>query len=111
MGGGQQLNQIKHRYPDAECYGIDLSKFSLGKAKQLNNTIHWIKDNVEGTKLPSSGFDVVICSEVIEHVENPNKLVNEVMRISKPNAQIIMHPRRSKKWGIDKIKYICSAEW
>lgn len=102
-GGGQQLNQIKKRYPGAECWGIDLSEFSLSKARELNKDIRWIKADAENTELKGNDFDVVVCSEVIEHTKNPKRLIDEVLRISKDNAKIIFSiPNMSL---VDRMKY------
>lgn len=41
---------------------------------------------VEGIPLPDSSQDFVICSEVVEHLEQPEKLIAEFHRILKPGC-------------------------
>jgi ubiquinone/menaquinone biosynthesis C-methylase UbiE len=40
--------------------------------------------------VPDSSFDVVLCTEVLEHVPEPIKVVNEFARILKPGGKILL---------------------
>lgn len=42
-----------------------------------------IYGNVENLKYPDNHFDVVICSEVLEHLYNPIKAMGELKRVTK----------------------------
>jgi SAM-dependent methyltransferase len=39
--------------------------------------------------VPVDSFDLVICTEVLEHVENPRQAVEEIRRILKPNGTLL----------------------
>lgn len=39
---------------------------------------------------PAQGFDVATCFEVIEHVENPEELIEEASRILKPGGLLVL---------------------
>lgn len=123
-GAGQQINLIKKKYPDSRCCGLDLSKFSLNNAiKNYGKSIQWIQGNAEKIDGFDNFFDVVLCSEILEHVENPNKVIDEILRISKSNAQIIISiPNMSyvdnvkdflRIFGLHKLfpKSFSSDEW
>jgi len=88
-GAGQQLDLIKRKFPDAECYGFDLSEYNIGRARELNSKVKWAKGDIEDMKGFHGHFDVVICNEVIEHVRSPQKLIQTVANITKTDAQII----------------------
>jgi SAM-dependent methyltransferase len=40
--------------------------------------------------LPDAMFDAVLCTEVLEHVHNPSRVVQEIGRILKPGGQLIL---------------------
>jgi SAM-dependent methyltransferase len=56
---------------------------------------HWL--NANGLHLPFADqtFDVIICSEVLEHIPDYQAMLAEIKRVAKPNAQLaISVPRR-----------------
>ncbi|OGE80348.1 MAG: hypothetical protein A2826_02740 [Candidatus Doudnabacteria bacterium RIFCSPHIGHO2_01_FULL_43_23] len=85
----------------ANLTGIDFSDFSLELArKRLGNKAQLVKGDV--TALPEylseRKFDKIACSEVIEHVVEPKRVIEEIFKIaandsiiviSIPNEQII----------------------
>ena len=90
-GAGQLIAMIKSKYPESDCYGLDLSEFALNNArKSFGSSITWINKNAEEITGFKKYFDVVICSEVIEHTLNPRKVIQQILKIAKPDAQIIM---------------------
>ena len=46
----------------------------------------------EATKIPiaANSFDTIFCTQVIEHVENHDKLLSEMYRLLKPNGYVIL---------------------
>lgn len=39
---------------------------------------------------PDAAFDVILCSEVLEHLPDPIKAIKEFMRLLKPNGKLIL---------------------
>ena len=39
----------------------------------------------------NNSFKEIICEHILEHLDNFNKVINEIWRISKPNARIKVH--------------------
>ncbi len=71
---------------NARYVGFDISKKALkrGEKKQrvLCDVCHLpVKDNTA---------DMVICTEVIEHINNPKRLISEIARISKVNSKLLI---------------------
>ncbi|MEE2526259.1 methyltransferase domain-containing protein [Hyphobacterium sp. HN65] len=47
----------------------------------------------------SESFDAVICSEVLEHVGNPDRVIREIDRITKPGGRVALSvPRYWPEW-------------
>src|SRR5690606_1509140 len=66
----------------------------------------------DGESLPfeDNEFDYVICNHVLEHVDNPEKFLNELARVAKKGyietPSLIgehLHPKESHRWVILEI--------
>lgn len=74
-GGAQNLYKL------ADIHTLDIDPKS-------NST--WIADlcKCNSDIIPDNYFDAVICTEVLEHVENPFSAVKEILRILKPGGKV-----------------------
>lgn len=78
---GWFLSKIAERYPDADCTGIDVYKEAIdyGKKEYKNLRLRYH----DGHKIPfrDGSFDLIICTEVLEHVVDPGKVLEEIKRV------------------------------
>lgn len=44
----------------------------------------------ESLGFPKSSFDVIICSDVLEHLENPSRIIRQMTDILKPEGQLVI---------------------
>lgn len=67
-----------------EKYGVDISKYAIEKASRRLPQATLRIENVEN-KLPFQDgfFDVIICNDVIEHLENPSKALKNIRKVLK----------------------------
>jgi ubiquinone/menaquinone biosynthesis C-methylase UbiE len=72
--------------------GVDINENMLDYAIKKNRLQTKIVWNLEkgGIDLEDEMFDIVILSEVLEHMEDPAKLLREANRLSKRNGHIII---------------------
>jgi phosphatidylethanolamine/phosphatidyl-N-methylethanolamine N-methyltransferase len=87
VGNGSTLKFYKSH----KITGIDTSKSMLAKAqKHTGPHMELVHMNGEALNFPNEAFDYVILSHVIAVVENPEKLLEEVHRVLKPNGKIFI---------------------
>lgn len=78
---------------------VELSQTTIEKCRrrisvaqpELLNRIRFIKTS--GTDLPNvepASVDVLVCAAVVEHVFDPYQLLDELHRVAKPNATLIL---------------------
>jgi 2-polyprenyl-3-methyl-5-hydroxy-6-metoxy-1,4-benzoquinol methylase len=75
-----------------EVLGIDISKESIEKASKLNTFENVSFKHLAAEHLIQQGkkYDVVVCSEVIEHLDEPSIVLNELRYLLAPNGILIV---------------------
>lgn len=87
VGNGQHLKYYKTH----DVTGIDTSKGMLSSARATgNDNIQLIHMNGEHLSFPNEVFDYVVMSHVIAVVQDPEKLLQEVCRVLKPNGKVFI---------------------
>ena len=108
-----------YRLPRARVVGVDLAFPELVAAKgrlELHDRLgehgggQWGVCQADGLHLPfgAGRFDLVVCSEVLEHVPDPGQAVAEAARVLKPGGHLVVSvPRR---WP-ERICWALSREY
>ena len=85
-------------------HGVDLSEKALEVAKNKIPDGNFIKADIYNTSFQENNFDLIISSDVIEHVNHPGKMLSEIKRVSKKDALIIIGtPIRYTEKPLDKM--------
>lgn len=75
---------------NAEIYGIEPSLAACEKAKsRLNHVYHGLYEE-HTIDFKEEKFDFIIAFHVIEHVDQPNHLLDEIYRMLKPGGYILL---------------------
>jgi SAM-dependent methyltransferase len=77
--------------------GIDISSEAIKKYKDkgYNGIVMDIQKRLDFNK---DEFDIVFCSEVIEHITNPQSLMSEFYRVLRPGGKLILTTPNSAFW-------------
>ena len=107
IGCGPAL-KARRLFPDNKYlyYGID-QESSVNIFPQLSN-FHFLSydlDNPDYSKIPEIRADIIICSDVIEHLIDPDKLLDLIKYLALPSTTIIFStPCRDSLRGIECMK-------
>lgn len=87
-GGGHVLRM----FPDARLTAIDVSSVFLDTAKKnlRGYDARFIKGELTKLELPAASFDRVICTEVLEHTEDPRAILSEIRRVVRPGGVAVI---------------------
>lgn len=100
-GNSDLLSNLKAKYPNCEVYGLDFSKVVIEEMKDTFPDIEYEVGDALKTPYKDNYFDIVMAGELIEHIENPDDLAKEMVRICKKDGVIsISTPFKETDWRI-----------
>lgn len=91
-----------------EVWGTDLSIVKLGEIKKFSNKIITVQDDAqELSKLPDNYFDIVITTDVIEHMKDDTAMLKSMYRICRPSGIIYIKTvyKNNYAWYYYKNEY------
>ncbi len=80
----------------SRVFGAELSGVALKRAREIYDLDGFASD-VHSLPFKDDAFDLVLCSEVLEHLPDPEKAVSELLRIAKDALLITTPKARSKQ--------------
>jgi len=88
---------------------VDLSKDRCNRLSQIDGLDVICADVTEVPQLESESFDFIICTQVIEHVDQ-EKLLREIKRLIKPDGKLYIASLIKKKYGFFYYKTL-EGKW
>lgn len=85
-GAGLYTNFLRKNLPHIEIHGIDISKNAIVKAGKNYPKIHFTSGSVYELPFPNNTFDIITVFCVLEHLESPEKALQEIRRVLKKNG-------------------------
>ncbi|MHA1370827.1 MAG: class I SAM-dependent methyltransferase [Promethearchaeota archaeon] len=76
--------------PEANHYGIDISRLLLKLARINAPWAHFKRANVKKIPFEDNFFDFVICNDILEHCFYPDKALAEIHRVAKPSPNRVI---------------------
>ncbi|MEO5509451.1 MAG: methyltransferase domain-containing protein [Longimicrobiales bacterium] len=71
--------------------GVDLSAIMLARtARRLGNSIPLVQGSADALPFPAAAFDIVVCTEVLEHTTDPACVIEELLRVAGPGGRVIV---------------------
>lgn len=89
----------KHYFSEAKYESTDFPDIFK---KSHRNRHDFICDLCDIPK-PDNSYDVIICTQVLEHIEEPQKAINDFYRVLKPNGKLFLTAPQG--WGLHGQPY------
>ena len=94
-GEGRHIFGIMQNYPEMKCIGLDMDDDSLVKAEEgyeffesiSNAGAEFLKGSAYSLPFQNNSLDLIVCSEVLEHLHQYNDAVKEIHRVLKPGGK------------------------
>lgn len=96
-------NELSKHFKRMIGVDVDSEAIKLAKSKFRRSNLKFLEMNGERMIFKNNSFDVVVCNQVYNFVENPQKLVNEIYRVLKPGGVCYFGARN--KWGLIEPQY------
>ena len=82
-GEGIVPRQLRTIWPSAVFHGLDINMELLQVARQLVPEFICLVGSIYKLPLTAEGYDLVFCTEVLEHLEVPESALAEITRVGK----------------------------
>jgi len=82
-GEGFTLEAIRLQKIAKKIEGIEYTDEAIALGKKLHPQVTIKKGNIYELPYKPNSFDMVLCTEVLEHLENPEQALKELKRVSK----------------------------
>lgn len=100
VGDGIYEKSLSSKGISAEFYGVDISQQQLDRAKKVLKVAKKVDLDEAKLPFPDNFFDIVIVSEVLEHLIFPEKALSEAARILKPGGYLVITYPTSGSWQL-----------
>ncbi len=87
----------KGKYPDTEVYGIDFADELIEKLKTKYTAINYSVADFYNLPFENESFGYVVMGELLEHSEEPQKLIDEAMRVLKKGGTLAISTPNDEK--------------
>lgn len=87
---GWFISQISKRFSKTKCFGLDIYDKAIVYAKERYPHIEFKIADAHRIPYKRETFDVVVCTEVLEHVDDPEVVFLEIKRVLKKRGRVIV---------------------
>jgi 2-polyprenyl-3-methyl-5-hydroxy-6-metoxy-1,4-benzoquinol methylase len=107
-GEGFTLEFLQNQKIGNVYEGIDFLKTAIDIGRKVHPKVKLMQASIYELPYKNDSFDVILCTEVLEHLDHPKDALNELFRVSKkyvllsvPNEPVFMGSNflRGKNWS------------
>ena len=89
-GAGDLLLALRRKCPTVSVAGLDFSPKAIERARRNLPDGDFVLDRISKLPYEDECFDVVLCTDTLEHLERPLSLVEELVRICRPGGAVVI---------------------
>jgi SAM-dependent methyltransferase len=102
-GNGGVLRELHHRGYQ-HLHGLEISDYAIERLGAEGITMH--RGVLPSIDLPDASFDVVIASQVLEHIIRRQRLLREIRRVLKPGGHALIFVPDNCLGPIDEPEHV-----
>lgn len=87
---GWFLSQLHQNFPKSQASGVDVYKDAITHGKKQYKFLKLVYGDAHKLPFLNESFDLVVCTEVLEHVVDPQGVLKEIKRVLTPNGITII---------------------
>ena len=103
-GVGAQTEILLRHFPEVEITAIDLNDRQLNAAKEFhsnNQRVTFQKMNAKSMNFDDDSFDAAFLCWVLEHIPQPQQVVNELFRVIKKGGKVVISEVMNSTFFLD----------
>jgi 2-polyprenyl-3-methyl-5-hydroxy-6-metoxy-1,4-benzoquinol methylase len=120
-GAGMLCRKIKQRLPGTKVLGVDFSEYTIDQNREQDRRlgIEYRCLDIRNSLASLGGpFDAVLMCEILEHLEEPETVVEEAIDLLKPGGRFILtcphndaipDPEHVRCWGHDELFHLLES--
>ncbi len=89
-GSGTVLAALRGRFPNVNWVGIEYAEPAIARLALRFSGIPFLLADIQRCPLADGLFDVIICLNVLEHLENDTLALTELRRLLQPGGHLIL---------------------
>ena len=101
-GEGHLIEVMHEKRPDNDYYGFDVTEVAVESAKERCPYAKIQQGDIAAMPVPDGSFDVITCTEVLEHIIDYESVVMELKRVLKPGGCLILTFPNEFNWTIGR---------
>ena len=83
----------------SDYYGVDITDKVFDKIKDFDPHKFFVADASQSLPFEDGKFDFIFALEILEHVESPTKMLQEIYRVLKPDGILILSVPNPYAWN------------
>ncbi len=102
-GEGHLLVHLVKKNPHNNYYGADVTEVALTKARERCASARYLLTDLAKIDLADNFFDIIVCTETIEHIDDYRSVLKEFKRLLKPGGILILTFPNEFWWTISRL--------
>jgi len=102
-GEGHLLEYIQAANPSHELVGYDITDVAIESARRRCPTARIERMDLVKIESPDESFDVIICTEVLEHIYEYREVLGELLRVLKKGGALILTFPNEFNWTVSRL--------
>lgn len=107
--GGHLSGLLKGLFPKAKITGIDVYEAAVAEAARRFPQLTFKVADAHKLPFASQSYDLVVCSETIEHVVDPEKVIREMGRVLKKDGSLLIEMDSGS--GLFRVVWAIWTKW